>query len=265
MFCESCGARLPDDSQFCTVCGAPTGGAPVPASPPRKRRVWPAVLITVSLLVIAAAVTVTAIKLTSDGSEKTEEKTEEAATADGEEPPAEEETEPSERTGEPEKTEEPEEAREDEVHALPVFSSVSASDTLIEEGYDHSPKLAVDGYTDTAWAVSGGEGEWIMLSASGDQYVSGLKILNGYNKFNAKTGKWQYYPNSRPKRITVSFSDGSSVEAELADVFSEGEDALYQDVSFSRTVRTNYIKITVDEVYPGDTWSDTCISEIEVY
>lgn len=31
MFCNQCGAKLPDSARFCTRCGAPVGGAPTGA------------------------------------------------------------------------------------------------------------------------------------------------------------------------------------------------------------------------------------------
>ena len=103
-----------------------------------------------------------------------------------------------------------------------------------------------------------------MLSADSEQYVSGISVLNGFVKYSTGYKYWLYYRNNRPKDITISFSDGTSIETTLQDIFDQ-DNYHYQRIDFDSVKFTAYIKITVNSVYPGDKWNDTCISEIQVY
>lgn len=278
MFCENCGGKLPDNAQFCEICGAKVATAvqthpaqvqPVqteqirPGSAGKKRAVWPIVVITLALLVVAAVIGVIAVKVLNKGQE-----------APPDNIPAVTGNEDGENDGNeivvPEKNPEIDNSiTAEEAYGMPELSvaypdpeflTVTASDTLIEENYDHSPELIMDGRTDTAWAVTDGVGEWIMILADSNQYVSGIKVLNGYNRHSPTTGTNLYYANCRPREITIEFSDGTYVEAELED-----EEGLFQEIDFGQIKETNFIKITVNSVYSGTRWADMCISEIQVY
>lgn len=128
----------------------------------------------------------------------------------------------------------------------------------------YGPYNVVDGQYDTAWNTPNGPGQWIKLSASSPQKVKGIKILNGYTKYSTGYGMWIYYANSRPKNITVTFSDGTSVNKTLSDVFDKSN-YIYQEVDFGGIKTTDYIKITINSIYPGNKWDDCCITEITVY
>lgn len=62
MYCPQCGAENPDGSKFCRSCGAALQRAqlvtPAPEQPakPRRRRVWPVILVAVAVVVVACAV-----------------------------------------------------------------------------------------------------------------------------------------------------------------------------------------------------------------
>lgn len=148
---------------------------------------------------------------------------------------------------------------------VPSFTYASASNTTAEgSGRNYSPDLVIDGRVDTAWNCPRTSGEWIRLSADATQYVAGIKILNGYTKYSPDYDDWLYYLNNRPKSITISFSDWTSIDATLNDTYTEGEYE-YQDIPFSEIIETTYVMITINNVYSGDKWNDTCISEIQVY
>ena len=155
---------------------------------------------------------------------------------------------------------------EQEVHPTPVFTTINASNstTPTNSNRSYSPEMAVDKNAATAWNVPNGIGEWIMLSASSEQYVKGVKILNGYTKFSPTYNMWIYYANSRPCDIELSFSDGTVKSFTLEDVFDE-ENLYYQTLDFGDYVKTTFIKIRIKSIYNGSKWNDCCISEIEVY
>lgn len=146
------------------------------------------------------------------------------------------------------------------------FPTVTASQITSASSSNRSygPYNVLDGQYDTAWNTPNGPGQWIKLSASSPQKVKGIKILNGYTKYSTGYGMWIYYANSRPKNITVTFSDGTSVNKTLSDVFDKSN-YIYQEVDFGGIKTTDYIKITINSIYPGNKWDDCCISEITVY
>ena len=59
--------------------------------------------------------------------------------------------------------------------------------------------------------------------------------------------------------IKISFSDGSSQIAHLSD-----DNTGYQTIDLGRSVDTDYITLTIDSVYSGYKYDDTCIAEVVV-
>ena len=117
---------------------------------------------------------------------------------------------------------------------------------------------------DTAWNFPGQSGEWIMISSDTEQYVSGIRILNGYTKHSDAYEYWIYYMNHRPKDITIMFSDSTFIDVTLEDVFDE-DNYIYQHIPLEVPKLTTYIKIIINSSYLGTRWDDCCITEVEVY
>ena len=133
-------------------------------------------------------------------------------------------------------------------------AAATASSTLQEAGFDHSPRLVLDGNTATAWVegtAGNGVSEWLRLDLGSSRTLSAVEIWSGYQKTENL-----FYKNCRPAAIRITFSDGSSVETTLADQMGK------QTVTLSPAVRTSTVTITILSVYAGSTYSDTCISEI---
>ena len=117
----------------------------------------------------------------------------------------------------------------------------------------------LDGLAYTAWNTNlNGVGQSITLTVNSDQSISGLNIMNGYNKIST-SGNDLYYANARAKEILVEYEGGSKVFT-LKDLKGE-----YQKLNFGSTVNTYWVKITINSVYPGTMYDDCCISEIEVF
>ncbi len=138
---------------------------------------------------------------------------------------------------------------------MPNISSVSATSELAEANVVHSSSRIIDGDKNTAWVegVNGqGYGQSVHFQFNGTYLVSGIRIRAGYQKNDDI-----YYKNSRPKEISVEFSDGTSEIIWLEDL-GQAEQA----VSFSRAVETDRVNLTIQSVYPGNKYEDTCISDI---
>jgi hypothetical protein len=93
----------------------------------------------------------------------------------------------------------------------PVFTVASASSSLAPEGvFSYTPDMTLDNKNSTAWlegSPNNGINEWIQFSNTTEQYVSKMKIFNGYQKNNVT-----YINNGRLKKIKNEFSDGTSTE-----------------------------------------------------
>ena len=172
------------------------------------------------------------------------------------------ETEPADTSGEVmEETETSEEESYKEAPAVGMSKVryVSASSILKPDaaGYTYVPENIMDNDLSTGWVegVSGqGEGELIHFAFDDVYKVSGFMIYAGYHKNEDK-----YYKNSRPRSITLEFSDGSSQDFSLEDIMKA------QDISLDPAVETEYVDIIINSVYPGTKWEDTVISEVDFY
>ena len=147
----------------------------------------------------------------------------------------------------------------------PGFSTATASSvSTADKMDDYRATSTIDGSDVTAWNTDGrttgdARGQWIELQAAELQHVEGLRILPGFCKSQEVWSK-----NRRPRDITITFSDGSSVPATLADTFGE-----YQTIALSKAVDTTTIRITINSswapTFNGKTYDDCAISEITVY
>lgn len=258
--CPHCGALNPLDSDFCANCGGKlkgrtTGGDTKP---------W-------LVVAVAALAGVLVVLLICNG------------TGMGKKPVD-------------DLVEDPTEDAIEEEHAAPVFTEAEATSSFDQPGENspkHTPELVLDGDLTTAWeedkggrASDPGIGESITLKADTEQYVSGVRIINGY----AKTW-YNYYWDTRPKQITITLSDNWSTTYTLIDrgitkeypvdglpTYVVGEAApleapegldiyrpteekvskdevedpdfpLWQEVDFDEVHKTTFIRITIDSVY----------------
>jgi hypothetical protein len=106
----------------------------------------------------------------------------------------------------------------------------------------------------TAW-VEGkpgqGIGEWIVVEFDGQRLIKGIEIHNGYQKSSDI-----YYKNSRVRRLRVVFSQGESRTFTLQDQFGA------QALSLDRPVKAYWAQFIIDDVYPGNKYTDTALSRL---
>lgn len=144
--------------------------------------------------------------------------------------------------------------------SAPVFTMADASSirgTDTEGGtYSVSSVLTTDPLT--KWVPSksndGGLNEWVKIYSFDDQYVHGVKILNGYHKNSNTWGN-----NNRVRYCTITLSDGTSRDFTLPDTM----DMITLD--FGSAVKTSSIKLTITGLYRGTKWNDTAITYLGAY
>lgn len=138
---------------------------------------------------------------------------------------------------------------------LPVIAA-DASSVIQQQGIDNGPMKLFDGDYATTWqeGVKGyGAGEYVAYSFDSTYKVKYVGFVLG----NWKDDNY-YYGNGRPRTLTILLGDKS----EQVTFFDE---KVVQWIVFPDGVNADSMRIIIDDVYPGTSWEDTCISEIMVY
>ena len=134
--------------------------------------------------------------------------------------------------------------------------NASASSTIVQTKTDNNPMKLFDGRDDSTWqeGVQGyGMGEfvsWNMDRKYNIKYI-GFKLGNWVNDY-------YYYGNAKPKTITLTVGD-------FTGQVTFTNDRAVQWVELSNEVTADSMKLVINDVFPGTTWQDTCITEILVY
>ncbi|MFT7518304.1 MAG: hypothetical protein ACI9MC_000435 [Kiritimatiellia bacterium] len=136
-------------------------------------------------------------------------------------------------------------------------ASIAASSVYPEEaGVRYEARQAIDGKLGTSWVEGdpgSGLGSWLKVTLPSPTKVSGIKVWGGL---------WYSYDYwtraNRPKTLEVKFTDGAVEMVKLEDKMEA------QILTFAKTHDTADMRIRIKEIYNGNTWFDTAISEIQV-
>jgi len=133
---------------------------------------------------------------------------------------------------------------------LPPVKGLSyGPENLLEGGKAGQP-------AQTAWVEGtpgGGVGEWVqfVFGDAGDALTfSSLSIVNGY----AKTPE-VFQKNGRVKELRLSHAEGEEI-VQLRDTDHS------QTVRLRSPVRSHWIRLTIEGIYPGKVYEDTAISQV---
>jgi hypothetical protein len=120
----------------------------------------------------------------------------------------------------------------------------------------YGPANLFSGPQGVAW-VEGrqgqGVGEWITVEFDGLRRVRSFVFRNGYQKDDDIWRK-----NGRVKRLLLQTSSGERIPLELDD--RPG----VQTWTMNKPVDAQWLKFTIDDVYPGSRYSDTALSKLTV-
>ena len=134
--------------------------------------------------------------------------------------------------------------------ASSVRESMNIGDTTITYGATN----ICDKNLATAWVegVDGdGIGEKVTFYYSETTYIHCCSILSGYAKSNEA-----FVNNSRVKAVEIELSSGHKYEFTLDDSMS------IQVMEFGEYIPCEWISLEVRDIYPGEKYRDTCISEL---
>jgi hypothetical protein len=144
---------------------------------------------------------------------------------------------------------------------LAYFATASASSVLPSDRWGtYHAWSAIDSRLDSPWTegVDGpGIGEWVMLTFPGKIEVWAIGLDVGYDR-DADI----FYANNRIKRALLIFSNGEEVEVTFDD--KQGMQMTVLARAPGPSIETTYVKVVIQEVYPGTRYDDTCLGEIQV-
>ena len=137
-----------------------------------------------------------------------------------------------------------------------IISSSSASSVYSGDNLGrHGPENLYDGKLNTNWTEnkSGtGIGEYVTFYFDSTYAVKKLEIYTG-----SHYSEGVYRQNCRPKVINLTFSDGSTERITLDDSYSA------QIKTFDKFYYTDYVTLTIEDVYTGTKYLDTVIAELD--
>lgn len=136
------------------------------------------------------------------------------------------------------------------------FINASASSVVSQAGYDNSAMVAVDGLLETSWqeGVSGnGEGQYLEIYLDNEHPVKYLVLYLG----NWRSYDW-FYDNNRPQSLTIHIGDYTTTQE-----FADGQ--IIHCIELSQPIQASRVRLTINSVYGGRDWQDTCIAEVMAY
>ena len=147
---------------------------------------------------------------------------------------------------------------------LTFLASLSASSTL--KGYP--VRNVVDGKMNVAWAegVAGyGRGQWIRFTFPNEVWVSKIRVVPGYLKYDSKHDVDRWYSNGRVASAKLVFSDGT----ESGEFTFDTDDKGWQVMTLPEPVKTSTVRFVITGIAKAQTGtkhdaSDTTISEMRV-
>ncbi len=147
------------------------------------------------------------------------------------------------------------------IENLSFSADAQASSSLPSDRYgSYGPAQAVDGSAATAWSegVEGdGVGEFLQLDFPAPVQIDYLEILNGYAADAAS-----FAANNRAAAVTITFDDGRSFTLLLDDL---PDMQRFDQWSAGQGTVTSSLRLTIDAVYPGTRFDDTCLAELRVW
>ncbi len=141
-------------------------------------------------------------------------------------------------------------------------AEAKASSSLQDAAGKYSASNAIDNDTSTAWVegvlIGPGVGQWIKVDFEQPVVLKQIKVDIGYDHTAVL-----FLANNRVKRAAFFFSDGTSFEYTFLD--QRGLQTILVAEKMGEDITTDSVKMEVLEVYRGNRFDDTAISEMEFW
>ena len=147
------------------------------------------------------------------------------------------------------------------ITGAPAMAKAEATATLADyKDLTYGAENALDGDLTTCWAYpKEDEGAVITLSSDEPQTVRGIRLTPAY----AKSEKLAL-ANNRVKSFHVELSDGATFDFDLEDLPGDFFES-FASFAFDAAHEVTWISLQVTDVYPGGKYTDTCISEVQLF
>jgi hypothetical protein len=150
-------------------------------------------------------------------------------------------------------------------HEISGVSATASSELSPQGSSTYYAGNVLDGDNPTAWEEGrdargdAGIGEWIEIDLGEPTVLTAISVIPGYLKKSG--GVDRYWSNSRVRRATFTFSDGST------KVYQFKDEKRWQTVNLSAPITATWVRMTIDSVYAPHKSSaaawDTSVSEIK--
>lgn len=138
---------------------------------------------------------------------------------------------------------------------IAVREAVSTSEYISKKGNNFSPSNMIDHDSTTTWQEGeedAGIQQKLTFVFEEPSIVSAIRLENG-----KRTSKEEFYENNRLASFLIF--DDNSVLVELSD----SEEVQY--IIFENPIMQSQVVLTLESVFGGTKWNDTCIAEISFY
>lgn len=142
----------------------------------------------------------------------------------------------------------------------PAFTSAEATAKLADyKKITYDAKNVLDGDLTTAWCYSEQDdpGAVITLRAEAPQTVRGIRLTPAYAKSESVARA-----NNRVRTFRVALSDGETFDFTVQPDLEPDQFGGWASFAFDRAHQLTWLSFQVTDVYPGEKYNDTCISEI---
>ena len=151
------------------------------------------------------------------------------------------------------------------------MSWATADSVLASERYSYEPVNVLDGLPETSWVEGDrdagiGTGLHLYLSATADggkvdgaYRIAAVGMINGY-----AASESLYRANNRVKEATLSWRHALSADGTGEALWNLADTPEMQYFRFSEPVFMSELSLTIEDVYPGNRYDDTCIAEVVV-
>ncbi len=137
-----------------------------------------------------------------------------------------------------------------------AIKKMTATSTIVQEGFDNSAERAFDDNTNTSWQ------EGVSGSGVGETLTVEFDRVYNIHSMTFRLGNWSsqdmYKRNNRPQSLIIWLND---IGFEVTFPDEETEYA----VSFSQDISADKAVIEISSVYYGDDFDDTCITDIGIF
>ena len=134
--------------------------------------------------------------------------------------------------------------------------ATAKSEHIDDSGIDYSASNIADGKASTVWVEGedgSGLGSWVEIDFGETRTVTALKVWNG-NWYTHDF--WERH--NRIKDMKIEFSDGTTETVVLQDQHAP------EVVKLAKPKETSKVRLFVKGIYRGNTFNDTCISEVQI-